>query len=158
LYSAAVLSSDGGGSSWAPGFLIGFFMTGGPNAVTWQVGGQLQRKGGGIGNATVRLTYIEVPMFLRINLRPDRQTRFHILAGATAGYRLQAFLLEAGQEFALDGGKSYDVSAVVGAGVDIGQFAVGGRFSQSLTPTAIVVEGVSTRNRVWAIVVGFKTR
>jgi hypothetical protein len=159
LTAAALQTAEGAGSSWTQGFQIGLFVTGGPHAVTWQVGGQFQRKGGEIGHARIRSTYIEVPVFLRINLRPDRKTRFHLLAGPTAGYRMSAALESGGEVTDLGGfGKSYDVSAVVGGGLSVGLLDVGVRFSQGLIATGIVVDGPMTRNRVWALVLGLKSR
>jgi hypothetical protein len=157
LTAAALQAGGAGGLSSTPGFLAGMFFTPRPDTLTWQIGALLHRKGGRIDDATVRGTYVEIPLMLHVNLRPDRKNRFHLLAGPSLAVRLTTTFRTDTETLDVSGGTAMlDVGAVVGGGMDIGRVAVGVRFMQGLMPIGITVEGHATRNRVVALVLGFR--
>jgi hypothetical protein len=138
--------------------LLGLFVTPRPNTVTWQVDAWFVQKGGMIGDSQLRLSYIEVPLMVRVNIRPERKIRAHLLAGASVAYRLSSTLQQPGQPPGpMPGGlTSYEFDVVVGAGVDVGRFSGGVRISRGLKATNIVVDRRDTRTATAAFVFGIK--
>ena len=155
--TAATLSGGGTETAWTPGFLAGVFFSPKPDAVTWQIEGLLHRKGSRIGSGTIRTMYVELPLLLRVNLRPERANRFHLLAGLSIGVRVRASLDAGGETLELpEFGSRVEYSAAVGAGVDLNRITVELRVIQGLNPTSLVVGGEDTRNRILALLFGFR--
>ena len=158
--TAATLHLSGGGSaSWTPGFLVGLFYTPKPDAMTWQIEGMLHRKGAGIGAGTLRVTEVEVPVLVRVNLRPDRRTGVHLLAGPVVGFQLRTTVRTGVEDETLDltdNVRRIEIGAVIGAGVDVGRVTVGARLFQGLAATRLIVDNRATRTRVIALLLGFR--
>ena len=150
-------TSAGSAASWEPGFLAGVFFTPKPNAVTWQIGGQIQDKRAEIGEVTWRTLRLEFPAMLRVNFRGDRRYRFHLLAGGAVGMRLESSLrTDDGLGDLSSVSPLFEYSAVFGGGMDIGRMSIGVRVHQGLNTTHIVIDGLDTRSRSVAAVFGYR--
>ena len=154
----STLSASGGSvASWGPGFIGGVFFTAKSDAVTWQIGGQIQDKRAGIGDFTWRTLRLEFPAMLRVNFRGDRRYRFHLLTGGAVGMRLESSLrTEDGIGDLSSVSPLFEYSAVFGGGMDIGRMSVGVRVHQGLNTTHIVIDNLDTRSRSIAVVFGYR--
>ena len=160
-FTASTLApAPSGTTSFAPGFVAGVAYTPSPNTFTWQLEGLVQQQGSGIGAADVHLLYLNVPFLLRMNFRQDRSTFFYAVAGGSAGFLLAGTLDQDGQTTDLAGLMNRTaVDAIVGVGCDIHRrYSIEVRWNEGLRKTAIVIDGVDTRNRSVSVTFGVRLR
>jgi hypothetical protein len=126
-------------------------------ALISQKGSQVDSLG---SDASVRLTYLEVPVLLRAAVQGPRRSVMHLYIGP-------AFSIELGEgldpEDAADDDvfKPFDVGLTFGGSIEIRKAILDVRYSLGLADIADeddFLDGVSARNRTFSILVGWRLR
>jgi hypothetical protein len=135
------------------GLMIGVVVAG-ETALTWQVEGLFTTKGGqatilpgAVIPLEIRASYLEFPCSVRFNLLADRRTHPFVTAGVAPGLRITGLVLRA-----------YDVSAVVGGGVDTYRWTLSARYTRGFVDSHLSVDGRTLTNESWALVWAIKLR
>jgi hypothetical protein len=137
----------------------GVFATIGRGALAGQIEALYSRRGTKAESEgeefQIKLTSIDVPLLLRFNGAPGRNT-FFITAGTTLGFIFDAKQEAEGfEEDITDDVEKFDAGVTVGAGVQTGNLVLEGRYTHGLTNLSTDEDEGKFRLRVWTFLVGF---
>lgn len=111
------------------------------------------QKGAEINGVEVRLSYIEIPLLVKVDLAREILISPHLYAGPYLGFNLNHEEEPAGDQEFQDDGVNNDFGLIFGAGIDISRINVGVRYSLGLEE---VFEDEEIRNNAISIVAGIK--
>jgi hypothetical protein len=114
-------------------------------------------KGAEFDSEKLRLTYLEVPLLARINLRQPIDHPVHLLTGPALAFKLDASATFDGVSVDVGGDfENFDVGWVLGGGVDFDSFVIDARYVWGLlnAPRGVPVNAPKIRNESFAIMVG----
>lgn len=116
-------------------------------------------KGAEFETSKLRLTYFEVPLLARINLRQPIANPVHLLTGPALAFKLDASATFDGVSVDVGGDyENFDVGWVAGGGVDFDSFVIDARYVWGLlnAPRGVPVNAPKIRNETFVIMVGLK--
>jgi opacity protein-like surface antigen len=108
---------------------------------------------------TMRLAYLDVPVFVRIGPTTTNETHFHAFTGLTPGFLLKKDTTTGG---VLTGDinsanlKSFDLGWLIGAGVEQHAWSLDARYTLGLLNINDVPSAVTIKNRSFSINVGYR--
>jgi hypothetical protein len=106
----------------------------------------------------VRLTYLDVPLLLRVGRADANGTGFHVFAGPQVGFKLDAEVTndDLGETDDIsDDVESVDFGVTFGVAVDIRRFVVDARYTVGLKNVNKIDDG-KAKNRTFAVTAGFR--
>ncbi len=129
-----------------------------------QLEGLYSQRGGSdeaVGSdAKFRLTYLDLPVLLKLGSASDAEMRFHVFGGGQASYKLKA---EASSELLGltidqdDQVEDLDFSVVFGVGMERGRLSLDARYTLGMTNLATAA-GDDGKNRTIAVMVGLRLK
>jgi hypothetical protein len=172
-FSKAGGADVGGNSKLVTGTAVGGFLTLGfsrllalePQILMVEKG--IKSEAGGL-SATVKLTYIQIPLLakLRFPMGPEGRVTGFLFAGPGIAYRVgcRLKLAQGGNELAggcdsdgeADELRSFDSSMIFGLGADIGRTTLSIRYDVGLTKLDQSVEANDIKNRALILLAGVK--
>jgi hypothetical protein len=149
--------SGGSGVSALTSLMAGFYLTPGPDTLTWQVEGLVHWKGARVGDSNIRLLDFEVPVLVRFNLSPATRTGWYIVAGPAIAYRAKASLAGEGGSLDLtEFSPTLEYGVIGGVGVGGRRFGVAVRLQQGLNGTNVLLGNSESRTRSVTALVTFR--
>lgn len=132
--------------------------------VSVRVEGLFSQKGakaeGGSDDATIKLTYVDVPVLLDFSPSSSGTSRFHVFTGPQMGFNTKAQVKSGGVTVDFDEEvKSTDFSWVLGVGVSNGRFSADASYALGLSNIAedSGSDG-GVKNRVFSVKFGVKLK
>jgi len=108
---------------------------------------------------TMRLAYLDVPVFVRIGPTTTNATHFHAFTGLTPGFLIKKDTTNGG---ALTGDinpndlKSFDLGWLIGAGVEQHAWSLDARYTLGLVNIKDSPSAVTIKNRSFSVNVGYR--
>ena len=115
----------------------------------------------GVGDVDLDIRYLEIPVAARFNVYRTPNKSLHVFAGPSFAWRLDANFELNGDRHDVDtAAEKYDFGVVVGAGFDVGQWLVSGRYTEGLrnVNTLTADSPNAVRNRSFAAMFGVRFR
>lgn len=109
-------------------------------------------------SGTIKLNYVQVPVLVRAGVPLAPAVSLRLFGGPSFGFRQSAKVRAEGtDEDIKEDVESFDAGFVFGAGLDVAHFLVDARYTLGLRNAAKDPdEGESVKNRVFAIMAGFR--
>jgi hypothetical protein len=109
-------------------------------------------------SGTIKLNYVQVPVLVRAGVPLAPAVSLRLFGGPSFGFRQSAKVRAEGtDEDIKEDVESFDAGFVFGAGLDVAHFLVDARYTLGLRNAAKdPEEGESVKNRVFAIMAGFR--
>ncbi len=108
----------------------------------------------GSNNSTFDLSYVEIPVLLKLYL-PTPGIKPNIFAGGAVGFNTAANLVASGTPSAIANISSSDVGVIGGVGVDIDKFSISGRYELGLTKVSTSTTGSDIQNGTISVMLGY---
>lgn len=106
-----------------------------------------------------RLTYLDVPVTVRLGNTMNNNAHFHVFTGPQLGIKIKARNISDAGDFDIGGDvKSTDIGWTLGAGFETGPFILDARYTLGLTNIAVADSDGSTKNRAFMVLAGYRFR
>lgn len=107
----------------------------------------------------MKLTYIDVPILLRVGPTSTNETHFHVFTGPQLSFNTKAEQEFDGQTIDVkDDVESMDFGWVLGAGVERGRVNLDARYALGLKNIATDSTDSTVKNRVFSVTVGIRLK
>lgn len=113
------------------------------------------------GDRTLRLTYLDVPVVIRLGNTETNDTHFHAFTGLTPGFKLASDLTNSATTLTIgvnDDIKTFDLGWVIGAAVERGPWSFDARYTLGLVDINDVAGGADLKNRSAGFKVSYRIR
>jgi opacity protein-like surface antigen len=112
-------------------------------------------------DATFRLTYIDVPVLLRVGPTSTNDMHFHVFTGVVPGFRMKADVKDNTSGVSVDlkdNTKSMDLGWTIGAGAERGALSLDVRYTMGLMNINDTETGAEYKNRSAMLKIGYRFR
>ena len=113
------------------------------------------------GDTTLRLTYLDVPLLVRVGSTTTNRTHVHAFTGLTPGFKLNATLSDNAVRLTptiTDNIKGFDLGLPIGVEVEQGAWSFDVRYTFGLVNINGLPGGMDSTNRSAAFKVGYRLR